>query len=383
MLVVDANEASGFVERDTSRTSPVLHNAIHNLLAGLKNHEDLEIEIIYGRRQPGEGEDRWDGNLHYVPVVYDNAPLPGIGGPFFGRVLAILRYLKRTRPDQIIHAQGTERESGFVAALARRPSVLTLHGNLTEIATSMNAGPFSYLGLASRLEKFTLSRVSGVHCISHHTRKSVSSRARKTWIIPNAVSPEFFKVTNKPSLPPHVVCTSVVSEWKNTILLVKAGDRLHAEFPDCEIHFFGDCNEGHPYGQMFIESLKSRPWCVFHGKSSLETITASLRIATCAVLPSIQENFGLSLAEAMAAGVPCIGSDAGGIPDVVRHGTTGLLFTSNDEDELSERLLEIHRHPDRSAILAAAGREDALRRFTVEAVADAHVEIYRELALIK
>ncbi|GAA5128563.1 glycosyltransferase family 4 protein [Luteolibacter yonseiensis] len=379
MLVVDANEVSSYVESDRRRPSPVLHNAVHNLLAGLKNREDLQIEILYGRRRPEEGEDRWDGNLHFVPVAYDNCPLPGMGGPFFGRALALLRYLRRTRPVQI-HAQGTERESGFVAALSRVPSILTLHGNLTEIATSMKARPFSYLGLASRLEKFALSRVSGVHCISRHTQKSVSKRARKTWIIPNAVSPEFFKVINKPSGRPYVVCMSVVSEWKNTILLVRAGDRLHAEFPDCEIHFFGDCNEGHPYGQAFIESLKSRPWCVFHGKSTLETILASLRVATCAVLPSLQENFGLALAEAMAAGVACIGSDAGGIPDVVRHGTTGLLFTSNDEEELSERLLEIHRDPERSAILAAAGREDALRRFTVEAVAAAHAEMYHELA---
>lgn len=379
MLVVDANEVTNFVERDTRRRSPVLHNAVHSLLAGLGNRDDFEIEVVYGRRQPEEGEDRWEGNLHFVPVTYKNLPLPGMGGPFFGRALALLRYLKKSKPDQV-HAQGTERESGFVAALCGAPSILTLHGNMTEIATSMKARPFSYLGLASTLEKFALGRVSGIHCISRHTQKSVSWRARRTWIIPNAVSREFFEVTHKPSAKPYVVCMSVVSEWKNTILLARAGDRLHAEFPDAEIHFFGDCNEAHPYGHAFMESLRPRPWCVFHGKSSPETIRSALAIATCAVLPSIQENFGLALAEAMAAGVACIGSDAGGIPDVVSDGKTGLLFSSNNEDELSDRLLEIHRNPEKSATMAAAGRADALRRFAVEAVADAHAKMYRDLA---
>lgn len=379
MLVVDANEVTDYVEKDIRRQSPVLHNAVHSLLDGLRRRDDLEIEVIYGRRKPEEGEDRWEGNLHFVPVPYDNLPLPGMGGPFFGRALALLRHLRKTNPD-IVHAQGTERESGFVAALCGLPSILTLHGNMTEIAASMKARPFSYFGLAATLEKFALGRVSGVHCISGHTRQSVSWRARRTWIIPNAVSRDFFEVARKPSGKPHVVCMSVISEWKNTLLLVKASDRLHAEFPDAEIHFHGDCNEGLPYGRAFMDSIADRPWCIFHGKSSLDKIRAALSIATCAVLPSIQENFGLALAEAMAAGVPCIGSDAGGIPDVISHGTTGLLFASNREEELSDRLLEIHRDPAQAATLGAAGRADALRRFTVEAVADAHAEMYHELA---
>lgn len=379
MLVVDANEVTDYVERDARRRSPVLHNAVQSLLVGLANRDDLEIEIIYGRRQADEGEDRREGNLHFVPVIYRDAPIPGIGGPFFGRALALLRYVKRTRPDQI-HAQGTERESGFVAALCGFPSILTLHGNMREIAASMKASPFSYLGLASTLEKFILPRVSGIHCISRHTRTSVSARARRTWIIPNAVSPEFFKITRCPSASPRVVCMSVISEWKNPLLLVTASDRFHAEFPDAEVHFYGDCNESHPYGRVFMENLRSRPWCVFHGKSTPETIRSALSAATCAVLPSIQENFGLAMAEAMAAGVPCVGSDAGGIPDVVDHGITGLLFTSNDADELADRLLEIHRNPERSATLAATGRAAALRRFTVEAVAEAHAKMYHDLA---
>lgn len=378
MLVVDANDVSQYSQRDETRRSPVLHNAVHSLLDGLRDREDLEIEVLYGRGLPADGEDRWEGCLHFIPVRYRPSPLPGIGGPFVGRALALLRRLRESAPD-LVHAQGTERESGLVAALAGLPSVLTLHGNLSEIARAMGAGPFTYFGLASRLERFALRRVSGVHCISDHARRSVAGRARRAWIIPNAVDPHYFGVRRRFSAEPRVVCVSGISEWKNPILLAEASDALREAFPAAEVHFFGACNEEHPYGRAFMAALQGRPWCVFHGKASPGDLQEALAAATCAVLPSKQENFGLALAEAMAAGVPCIGSDAGGIPDVVRHGQTGLLFPEGDGEALAHCLLEIHRNPVRAEALAAAGRRDACERFSVEVVAAAHVAMYREL----
>jgi len=379
MLVVDANDHSSFQHRDHSRRSPVLHTAIHNLLDGLRARDEIEVEVIYGAQDAVDGDDRWEGSLHYVPVAYKPMPVPGLGGPFLARTLALLRYLRKSKPD-IIHAQGTERESGLVAALASCPSVLTLHGNMTEIARSLNAGLFSYFGLASALERFALARVSGVHCISSYTRDCVLRRAPRTWIIPNAVSPCYFDIHPKNCGSPRVVCIAGISEWKNPILLIKASEELHAEFPNTQVHFYGACDGTHPYGRAFLDAIEKHPWCVFHGQCSTDLLLTALKDATCAVLPSKQENFGLSLAEAMAAGVPCIGSDTGGIPDVITDQITGLLFPSGDADALADRLIEIHRDRQQAEKMAAAGKEDASKRFTAGAVADAHIKMYREIA---
>jgi glycosyltransferase involved in cell wall biosynthesis len=172
---------------------------------------------------------------------------------------------------------------------------------------------------------------------------------------------------------------SGISEWKNPILLAKASDALHAEFPGTEVHFYGACDVNHPYGSAFLDVLKSRPWCISHGNSKMETLLKALSEATCAVLPSKQENFGLALAEAMAAGVPCIGSNAGGIPDVIVHNKTGLLFENNTEASLASCLLDLHRNRGMADALAIAGREDARQRFTAESIAVAHVRMYQEL----
>lgn len=377
MAVACANDVSGASNRDESKQSPLLHTAIHNLLDGLKDCSDIEVEVVYGRMDPQPGEDRWEGCLHYVPVHYKPLPVPGMGGPYLARTFALLRHIKATKPD-IVHGQGTERESGLVAALCGRPSVLTLHGNFREISKTIRAKPLSYFGVAAMIERFCLLRVSGVHCLSSHTNASVASLAKRTWIIPNAVNQRFFDVVRTPAPDPYIICVAGINKWKNPLLLVQAGDALQQRFPKMEIHFFGACNPNHPDGKEFIDAIARRPWCCYHGQCSLEHLMPHMARATCAVLPSRQENFGLALAEALASGIPTLGSRVGGIPDVVQDGKTGCLFLSDSPADLADKLIAIHSDKELADRFSAAAKADAISRFSSHAVADAHVEMYRD-----
>lgn len=57
------------------------------------------------------------------------------------------------------------------------------------------------------------------------------------------------------------------------------------------------------------------------------------------ILPTYEETFGLVVAEAMIMGVPVIGSNAGGVPEIIEDGHNGLLFKSKDSDNLAEKIL--------------------------------------------
>lgn len=377
VAVHDANDVSGASHRNNLCQSPVLHSAMHNLLEGLRQRNDVELEVAYGRMHPKPGEDRWDGCLHYVPVMYKPLPIPGMGGPYLARTIALLRHIRKTKPD-LVHGQGTERESGLVAALSRLPSILTLHGNFREISKTIKAKPMSYYWLSARIEDFILPLVTGVHCISSHTKQSVQARAHRTWIIPNAVDNRFFAVERQPTAYPNIVCIAAITEWKNPLLLVKAGDAVQKVFPDSKIHFFGACNEDHPYGREFLNLISLRPWCIYHGQCDTGTIIEHLATATCSVLPSRQENFGLSLAEALACGVPSLGANVGGIPDVIRQGETGYLFNPEDPSELSNLITTLHKDKATMVAMSQRAREDAARRFSCRSVADAHVAMYHD-----
>ena len=382
MLVVDANDAGGSSNRDTTRIGPVLHPAVDNLLEGLSHRDDVQIDVLYGKQNPTPEESRQTGAIRYVPVPYKRLPVPGMGGAYLGRAVALLREVKRRNPD-VVHAQGTERESGLVAAFCGFPSVVTLHGNLSEIARTMKATPFSYFWSAAKLERWALPRVMMVHCISTHTQKSVEALAKKTWIIPNAVANDYFEVHNRPSMSPSVICIAGIAEWKNQLTLVEACDRLHDEFPDTKVDFFGACNTTSPYGKSFIDSLTARPWCHFHGQSSKKTMLEAMETATCSVLPSLMENCPVSILESMAAGVVVLGANVGGIPDLIESKRTGLLFDPHDNQELGNLLVTIHRDRENMALFARAGRADAAKRFSIQAVTEAHIEMYRSLLISK
>ncbi len=89
------------------------------------------------------------------------------------------------------------------------------------------------------------------------------------------------------------------------------------------------------------------------------------------VLPSRREGFGLVLAEAMAAGRPVIASRAGGIPEVVDDGKTGLLVPTGDAPALAGALERLAGSPDERCAMGLRAREQARVRFDVEMTAAA------------
>lgn len=100
------------------------------------------------------------------------------------------------------------------------------------------------------------------------------------------------------------------------------------------------------------------------------------------VLPSLtrpnwKEQFGRVLVEAMASGVPVIGSDSGAIPGVIGNG--GLITPEGDVTALVDALARLRDDPALYADLASKGRARVLAHFTHEGVARATVDVYRKM----
>jgi glycosyltransferase involved in cell wall biosynthesis len=84
------------------------------------------------------------------------------------------------------------------------------------------------------------------------------------------------------------------------------------------------------------------------------------------VLPSLQEAVGTALREAMAAGLACIGTNVGGIPESIRHGDTGLLVPPADVQSLAQAILQLLGNPQKAQTLAVRGRDFVSEHFTLE-----------------
>ena len=105
--------------------------------------------------------------------------------------------------------------------------------------------------------------------------------------------------------------------------------------------------------------------------------TFDLLVLPSLTRPNWKEQFGRVLIEAMACGVPVIGSDSGEIPNVI--GDAGLIFPEGDIDALRDSIASQFADPERRARYAEAGRQRVLAEFTQAQIAAATVRVYREI----
>lgn len=89
-----------------------------------------------------------------------------------------------------------------------------------------------------------------------------------------------------------------------------------------------------------------------------------MQLCDCVVLASAQETFGLVLPEAMRAGVAVIGSNSGGVPEIIEHEKTGLLFETKNAHDLYLQIEKYYLNPEFRVKIAQRGRERADKKFS-------------------
>jgi glycosyltransferase involved in cell wall biosynthesis len=173
-----------------------------------------------------------------------------------------------------------------------------------------------------------------------------------------------------PEKGPHVLLKAfkqIASQFPDVALdLIGPDSVLSREFvdpgredPDLErlTSFFSDrASYGAHLRSLVSPDLKGR--VRFVGTLPYDDLPTRYASAEMLVVPSVfDEPFGLPLAEAMAAGVPCIATQAGAFPEIVDHQRTGLLVPRADASALAAAIREILTDPHRSREMGTSGRE--------------------------
>lgn len=114
-----------------------------------------------------------------------------------------------------------------------------------------------------------------------------------------------------------------------------------------------------------------------HFLGRIDMVAPLLADADLFLLPSQSESFGLSALEALACGVPVIASRAGGIPEVVRDGETGVLCEVGDVDGMADAAARLLRDRREWEVMSAAAAVDARTRFSLEPIVSRYEASYR------
>ena len=362
--------------KDYKASTPQFGTAPEALLQGFALLPELEVHVLSCAQAPMNSPQKLAPN-----IWFHSLHVPKLGWMrtvYQGCIRAIRARLKQIQPD-IVHGQGTERECAISTIFSGYPNVLTLHGNMRLLAKINKNRPFSFGWLAARLETFTIPRSAGVVCITRYTQEAVTNLARRTWVVPNAVDSSFFDIQPVERGPKRLIlCIGTIWLRKNQNRFIRALDTW-APSNHVKVLFLGHADKNSEYGAEFFELIRSRPWCIFNGFADRNAIKSHLETASLLALPSLEDNCPMVVLEAMAAGVPVMAANVGGVPDLVEQGRTGWLCDPVDQRSIQQAVEAALSDPNLALTVVKTAKQQALDRFHPRKVAQRHLEIYRQI----
>jgi N-acetyl-alpha-D-glucosaminyl L-malate synthase BshA len=130
--------------------------------------------------------------------------------------------------------------------------------------------------------------------------------------------------------------------------------------------------------KQLAQELRVDRWIRFLGNQL--DIASLLSCGDVFLFPSEIESFGLAPLEAMACEMPVIGSDSGGIPEVVAHGETGFLSPVGDVESMAAHAVTLCRDAELRVRMGQAGRRRAEERFRPDHILPQYEKLYQEVA---
>jgi glycosyltransferase involved in cell wall biosynthesis len=175
---------------------------------------------------------------------------------------------------------------------------------------------------------------------------------------------------------PVMVSVAVLREAKGIQHLLDAMQQIRQTVPSARLVIVGEGEHG-PALREQAERLGLAKHVIFTGMRS--DVGDLLTMSDLFVLPTLGDVLPTVVAEAMAAGLPVVASNVGGLPEMVADGSTGLLVSSASAAELADACARLLDDPELAHGMGRAGRVLARERFDVRGQADRLGALYESL----
>jgi glycosyltransferase involved in cell wall biosynthesis len=387
-------------------TTPAM--SVHANLMRFLDTDRVRVHVLYNRLAAHEPY-RSNGTsvLRILPqspeVVLKPADFGPVGGAPSGRLLAaagravvpavrdslsLLGYIRRHRID-IIHCDEGSRNGFYgylLSRITRAKSLVHFHSQ--------------YGSWISPLSKLGVHRADALITVSSWTGRGIAQAGvppERIFPVLNGIEVEKWNPAGisgeairrefgvEPD-DPLVVMVAQLVEWKRQTTMIEAFAGVVAEYPKARLLLVGKewnpaagpdgITYGERLGKLVAErGLERHVTFIGHRRDLPQLLTA----ADIFALPSVGDPFGLAHVEAMAMGKPVVGVRAGGAPEIIEDGETGLLGTPDDSEQLASNLNALIADPARRRQMGAHGRDRVLDYFNAQRMADDVEAVYRLL----
>lgn len=325
---------------------------------------------------------RYDGiSATYAPAV---RWLPVLVRSWTTDAGGVIRHIHGRQPD-VVHAHG-QRGYAVGALLSGIPTVVTVHGIYAhEKSAAARPAPHAALresGYRS-MEAWVLRRARHIVVISPYVRAFVEPRTSATLHdIPNPIAPEFFAIEPAPERSARLLSIGELTPRKRPDLLLRAFAAILRERPEARLRLVGgSARAPKPYGRSvrsLAESLGIAGSVDFLGRVPQDDLHHEYRKADLVLHAASEESSPMTLAQALAAGVPAVAFDIPGVRHLVLPGRTGSLADDGEPTALARRALELLSSEERLVRLSHEAKAFARHSFSADAVANRTARVYEQ-----
>ncbi len=351
-----------------------------NLLA-LELHQRGYNLILYSIDQNIDTEITFKGErltIHYGPISTKPAR------HFFSQEIKWLTQAVLKNPPDFLHAHWTY-EFALAAQATGLPYLITAH-DATLNVLKHNFIPYRIVRTLMACKAIWKTRHLSVVSpyVAEHLKRYFFYR-RPIRVITNGMPDNQFHRT-KPikSVDAPITFATILSGWsglKNSELAIQAFALLRKNQPHSRLIMFGAGHGVNETGGQWTKAQGLNKGIEFAGflpyPQLIERLCNEVDIL---VHPSLEESQGMTLIEAMAAGIPVIGGqNSGAVPWTLANGKAGVLVDITQPEQLAKAMLQLANDRDERQRLGQAGMAHAKEHFHISMITDAYLQAYQDI----
>lgn len=361
----------------------VVVSALEN---GLPKYEVREGIHIYRLRMPE------------IPYRFSRVPLIGPQNRFFRNLLyshSVCLFLRRViqehKIDLIEYADINGEGFYHRRYLTNLPYVVRCHTPYYLLEQAYEPGEMQFsCRFINWMERKTIRRANGITAPSRDLANRIEEWCNlpepenSVISIPNPIDTDFFHPDSNHGAANviKVLFVGRIERAKGIFVLADAIPKVLGISKNVTFTFAGEPRnpQGLAHLKNRLDQLGCLPHCEFPGLVLQEELRKRYQQCDIFVNPStLHESFSYTNAEAMACGKPVVTSDTGAMPEIVGHMAGGLVFRSEDSDDLAEKLCVLIRDNSLRQRLGEQARQRSLD-YSIERVINQTITLYKNLS---
>ena len=296
-----------------------------------------------------------DGKEYYCDIFSTN-------GAVFQRMFLFFSLLFKVRKYDVVHIHGCSGYGflpivyGVVAGkIWGRKVIITYHGGGAETFFSRHPCWIRFWQLKAD-ERVVLSGF---------LKNVFKNYKMSAVVIPNIVDLKNDVYKERFELQPHFISVRHLRDLYNIPCILRAFERVQKIIPESTLTVLGEGDKRNEL-ENFVKERNIHN-VKFLGQVPNEIIGEYLKKNDIMLSSPLEDNMPVSLLEAFSAGLLVVSSNVGGVPYMVENGKTGLLFESDNDEEMSEKMLWALSHHEECLKMIRNAKKD-VKKYSLEVV---------------